>query len=98
MVYYTYILCSRKNGTLYIGVTNDIVRRLYEHKNKAVKGFTAKYDIDRLVYVEVYESIEDAIYREKCIKKWNRAWKIRLIESINPQWKDLIDGFPPSRE
>lgn len=80
-----------------MGVTNNIVRRLYEHKNKIVKGFTAKYGVDKLVYVEIYESIEDAIYREKCIKKWNKTWKIRLIESANPQWQDLIGGSPPTR-
>ncbi len=89
MAYYVYILCSRQNGTLYIGVTNDIVRRLYEHKTKMVKGFTAKYGVDRLVYMEMYDDVRDAIHREKCLKVWKRAWKIKLIQETNPEWKDL---------
>jgi putative endonuclease len=87
--FFVYILASRLGGTLYIGVTNDLVRRVYEHKNKLVAGFTAKYGVDRLVHFEAFERIEDAINREKQLKKWNRAWKIRLIEERNPNWDDL---------
>lgn len=89
MQYYIYILASKKNGTLYIGVTSDLVRRIYEHKNDLVEGFTRKYGIHNLVYFEATESIESAIMREKQLKKWNRAWKINLIEKSNPAWKDL---------
>jgi putative endonuclease len=94
MSYYVYILCSQRNGTLYIGATNDIVRRIYEHKTKMLKGFTEKYEVDKLVYVETYKDVRDAIHREKCLKKWNRSWKIRLIEETNPEWKDLSEGMP----
>lgn len=87
--YSVYILASKRNGTLYIGVTNDLIRRVWEHKDKLVKGFTKKYGVDKLVYYEVTENIESAILREKQLKKWNRAWKIRLIQEKNPQWKDL---------
>jgi len=91
MSYYVYILCSQRNGTLYIGVTNDLTRRIYEHKTKIVKGFTEKYGVDKLVYMEEYDDVNDAIHREKCLKKWNRSWKIRLIEEVNPEWKDLSE-------
>jgi putative endonuclease len=87
--YWVYILASRIGGTLYIGVTNDLVRRVYEHKMKYVEGFTSKYDVDRLVYFEQYGDIEAAVLREKRLKKWNRAWKIRLIEDLNPNWDEL---------
>ena len=87
--YWVYILASRIGGTLYIGVTNDLVRRIHEHKLKFVAGFTRKYDVDRLVYFEQYGDVEAAILREKRLKKWNRAWKIRLIEDLNPNWDDL---------
>lgn len=87
--YYVYILASGRNGTLYIGVTSDLIKRVYEHKNNLVEGFTRKYDVHDLVYYEVTESIESAINREKQMKKWNRAWKIRVIEKENPEWKDL---------
>jgi len=89
MQYYIYILASKKNGTLYIGVTSDLVRRIYEHKNDLVEGFTQKYAVHDLVYFEVTESVESAITREKQLKKWNRAWKVNLIEKSNPDWKDL---------
>ena len=89
MQYYIYILASKKNGTLYIGVTSDLTRRIYEHKNDFAEGFTKKHSIHDLVYFEVTESIEDAIQREKRLKKWNRAWKIDLIEKSNPDWNDL---------
>ncbi|MBI1203652.1 MAG: GIY-YIG nuclease family protein [Rhodopseudomonas sp.] len=87
--YYVYILASRIGGTLYIGVTNDLVRRVYEHRSKAVEGFTRQYDVTRLVYFEACSDIEAAIMREKQMKRWNRAWKIRLIEEDNPNWDDL---------
>ena len=100
--YYVYILASKKNGTLYLGVTNDIARRIYEHKNNLVDGFTKKYSVHCLVYFEVCEDVRVAIQREKNIKKWRRRWRIELIEKNNPDWRDLyfevIDGFPLSRE
>jgi putative endonuclease len=89
MQYYIYILASKKNGTIYVGVTSDLIKRIYEHKNDLVKGFTQKYIIHNLVYFEATESIESAIIREKQLKKWNRDWKINLIEKSNPAWKDL---------
>ncbi|OGC01217.1 hypothetical protein A2V82_08805 [candidate division KSB1 bacterium RBG_16_48_16] len=89
--YYVYIMASKRNGTLYIGVTNDLVRRVYEHKNKLVKGFTAKYNVNQLVYFESTPEIESAILREKQLKKWKRKWKLELIEKMNPGWKDLYE-------
>ena len=91
MPYWTYMLASKRNGTLYIGVTNDLTRRLSEHREGAVPGFTAKYGVHRLVWCEQHEDVEHAILREKQIKKWNRAWKLRLIEEANPDWEDLSD-------
>ena len=87
--YYVYILASRKNGTLYTGVTNNLIKRVYEHKNNLIKGFTKKYHVHDLVYYEEYNDVIEAISREKQIKKWNRQWKIELIEKLNPDWKDL---------
>ena len=93
-MYYVYILTNRKNGTLYIGVTNNLIKRVFEHKNKVFKGFTEKYDINKLIYYECYDNIEYAIQREKRMKKWNRNWKIELIEKNNKEWKDLyLDLF-----
>jgi putative endonuclease len=89
--YFVYLLASRRNGTLYIGVTNDLVRRVWEHKQGLVEGFTKEYGVKQLVWFEQTESIESAIQREKQIKKWNRAWKLELIEKSNPAWKDLYD-------
>ena len=89
MAHCVYLLASNRNGTLYLGVTNDIVRRVYEHKSKAVAGFTKRYAVDRLVWFEIYDDPSTAIAREKELKKWRRAWKIRLIEERNPQWIDL---------
>ncbi|MCZ7615749.1 MAG: GIY-YIG nuclease family protein [Ignavibacteriaceae bacterium] len=83
-----YIL-TNTSKTLYIGVTNDLVRRMYEHKNKLIEGFTRKYNITKLVYYETCNSIEDAIHREKQLKNWHRRWKINLIESLNKEWTDL---------
>ena len=88
---YIYILASRRNGTLYTGVTTDLIKRTYQHKTKEIKGFTSQYNVDQLVYYEIYDDISDAITREKRIKKWNRAWKLKLIEDMNPQWKDLYE-------
>jgi putative endonuclease len=87
--YWVYILASALGGTLYVGVTNDLVRRIYEHRMGLVEGFTKKYEVHRLVYFEQYHDVEMAIRREKRLKKWNRAWKIRLIEEANPDWVDL---------
>ena len=84
-----YILASKKNGTLYIGVTSNLPKRVWEHKNDLIKGFTRKYGVHQLVYFEQLEDMVSAITREKQLKKWNRTWKIRLIEKQNPQWKDL---------
>lgn len=95
MTYYVYILASKPHGTLYVGVTKDLVRRVYEHRTGAVKGFTKQYDVHRLVYFETSDSIESAIEREKHIKKWERAWKIELIESKNPRWEDLFPALTP---
>ncbi len=89
--YYVYILASKRNGTLYIGVTNDIIKRVYEHKNNLIAGFTSNYNVHRLVYYEQFDDIEYAIQREKRVKKWNRRWKLELIENANPDWKDLYD-------
>ena len=88
---YVYMLASRRYGTLYTGVTNDLGRRVYEHRTKAVSGFTAKYGVDRLVWMEPHESVVEAIAREKSIKRWRRDWKISLIETDNPNWLDLYD-------
>jgi putative endonuclease len=88
--FYVYILASKIGGALYIGVTNDLVRRVAQHKAKLAEGFTKKYGVDRLVYFECFEDVEQAIHREKRLKKWPRAWKIKLIEDNNPNWSDLI--------
>ena len=103
---YVYIIASKKNGTLYIGVTSNLISRIDEHKRKVRRGFSAKYNIDRLVYYERYEDISEAIYREKKIKVWKRDWKLRLIERDNPEWIVLYDtllpkdkaGFLPAQE
>ena len=93
MGYYVYLLASRKYGTLYLGVTNDLIRRVYEHKNKIVRGFTSRYGVDRLVWYECYDDPTTAITREKELKKWRRDWKIRLIEENNPDWTDLYESI-----
>ncbi|MFH1377324.1 MAG: GIY-YIG nuclease family protein [Planctomycetota bacterium] len=89
--YYTYILSSKPNGTLYVGVSSDLVRRVYEHKHGMVKGFTKEYKVHDLVYFEETNDVMAAIEREKAIKKWKREWKIELIEKSNPNWTDLYD-------
>ncbi len=91
MAYYTYILASKPKGTLYIGMTNNLVRRLWEHKEELQSGFTKKYAVHRLVWYEEHATAENAIHREKRLKHWNRAWKIDLIEKANPDWSDLWD-------
>lgn len=88
--FYVYIMANFSNSVLYIGVTNDLKRRSYEHRNKLIEGFTFKYNVNKLVYFEHYTDINDAIKREKQLKKWNRAWKDRLINEKNPEWKDLF--------
>ena len=84
-----YILASKRNGTLYIGVTSNLVERIWDHKNNMVEGFTKRYDVHRLVWYELHESMESAIIREKRLKNWKRKWKLELIESRNPKWQDL---------
>lgn len=90
---YIYILANKRNGTLYIGITSNLRRRVFDHKNKIFKGFTEKYNVVRLVYYEVYGEIGQAIYREKQLKGWRRQWKIELIEKNNPTWRDLYDDL-----
>ncbi|MGA2669667.1 MAG: GIY-YIG nuclease family protein [Ignavibacteria bacterium] len=87
--YYVYILASRKNGVLYIGVTNNLLKRVNQHRNNIVKGFSRSYNVHKLVYYEQTSDVRSALFREKQMKKWNRAWKIELIEKQNPEWKDL---------
>ncbi len=90
---YVYILASGRNGALYIGVTSDLVRRIHEHREGAIEGFTKRHKVEHLVYFEQYGSIRDAIQREKTLKKWRRSWKITLIEENNPNWHDLYPGI-----
>ncbi|MGY0557974.1 GIY-YIG nuclease family protein [Lysobacter sp. A421] len=104
-----YLLASSRNGTLYIGVTSDLVTRVWQHREHVVEGFSARHDVTRLVWYEQHDVMESAIQREKRIKKWNREWKLRLIDSFNPSWRDLwpdiigavpaanVHGSPPSR-
>ena len=87
--FYVYILANKRNGTLYTGVTSNLIKRIWQHKNEFVEGFSKKYNVKKLVYFEVHNNAEGAITREKRIKKWRRAWKLRLIEEKNPEWKDL---------
>jgi putative endonuclease len=89
--YYVYLLASQRNGTLYLGVTRDLVRRVYQHKTKATPGFTSKYGVQKLVWFETYDDPVTAIAREKEVKKWRRAWKLRLIEEANPTWRDRYE-------
>ena len=102
--FYVYMLASQQNGTLYTGMTSDLVKRVWQHRNGVVEGFTKRYGVKRLVFYEIHQSAESAITREKQIKKWRRKWKLRIIEKDNPYWEDLYDkiiknsGFPPLRE
>ncbi len=91
--FFVYMLASQKNGTLYIGVTSDLVQRIWQHKNDVVEGFTKKHSVHQLVWFEIHPTAIAAITREKQIKKWNRSWKIGLIEVENPDWNDLFDGI-----
>ncbi|MEY8849134.1 GIY-YIG nuclease family protein [Psychroserpens sp. XS_ASV72] len=91
--YYVYILSNKKNGTLYIGMTNNLERRIFEHKNKLVDGFSKKYRLNILIYYELFHQVNDAIKREKQLKNWNRQWKIDLIENTNPAWTDLASKW-----
>ena len=93
MIFYVYILASRKRGTLYVGVTNDLGRRVWEHREKLNDGFTKRYGVTQLVYYEVFDCVNDAIAREKRLKRWPRAWKIRTIERDNPDWHDLYEDL-----
>jgi putative endonuclease len=105
-----YLLASDRNGTLYLGVTSDPVRRIWQHREHVVEGFSDRYHVTRLVWYELHGSMDAARQREKRVKKWNRAWKVRLIDETNPSWRDLwpdivgiyatsnVHGFPPSRE
>jgi putative endonuclease len=92
-MYYVYLMASGKHGTLYVGMTNDLIRRVYQHKSKAIEGFTCRYDVDRLVWYECHDNPTAAIAREKNIKKWRRDWKIRLIEEENLDWTDLYPSI-----
>ncbi len=91
--YYVYILASKIRGTLYIGMTNDLQRRVYEHKMGITRGFTSKYGVNKLIYFETFKDVNEAIEREKRLKKWNRAWKIELFEKNNPSWQDLAKDW-----
>jgi len=88
---YVYILASQRNGTLYVGSTSNLVQRIWEHKNKVLPGFTAKYNVHLLVYYEAYQELMEAARREKRLKNWCRQWKINIIEKFNPTWRDLYD-------
>ncbi len=91
--YTVYIMASQRNGTLYIGVTSNLIDRVYKHKKGIYKGFTKKYKVNKLVYYECYGDVYDAVAREKQLKKWNRTWKLDLIEKTNPQWEDLYNDL-----
>ena len=95
--YYVYILANKRNGTLYIGVTSNLEKRVQEHKLKTKEGFTQKYNVTKLVYYEIYTEIHIAIQREKALKKWDRSWKLKLIDFANPKWVEIKTGSPPPR-
>mgnify|MGYP000933608720 FL=1 len=90
---FVYILSNQKNGTLYTGITSNLYVRVWQHKNKTFKGFTEKYNVDKLVYYEIFEDIKEAFYRESNLKNWKREWKIKLIEKNNPEWRDLYEDI-----
>lgn len=92
-MYYIYILASKKNGVLYVGVTNDLIRRTWEHKDDQVEGFSKKYFVKKLVYYKEFDNVYNAIEREKCIKRWKRDWKIKIIEKFNKSWEDLYNDI-----
>lgn len=89
--YYVYIMANKRNGTLYTGITSNLARRIWEHKNKIVEGFTKRYGVSTLVYCETFNTADDAIEREKIIKRWKRHWKLKMIEQVNPNWTDLYN-------
>ena len=91
--FYVYILASKQNGTLYIGVTSDLIKRIWEHKESLADGFTKKYNVKKLVYYEQHQNAQNAIQREKRVKEWKRNWKLELIEKFNPKWNDLYDSL-----
>jgi putative endonuclease len=91
--YYTYILANKRNGTLYVGITSDLEQRIVQHKTKMFEGFTQRYDVNMLVYFETTDDVGYAIAREKLIKRWNRKWKLELIEKMNPDWEDLAKDW-----
>ena len=91
--FFVYVMANKRNGTIYIGVTNDLARRVYEHRNKLIKGFTSRYGLRMVVYYEVHQSILTALQRETSLKRWPRKWKLDLIESMNPQWRDLYEDI-----
>ena len=93
MSYYIYIMSNKPNGVLYVGVTNDLIRRVYEHRNHLVKGFTARYNLEMLVWFEQTDDVNSAIAREKQLKNWHRQWKIELIVQLNPNWRDLYESI-----
>ena len=95
MAFYVYIVASKRNGTLYIGMTDELLKRAWQHRNGIIAGFTRDYDVKYLVWYEVHETRESAILRERRMKKWNRAWKLELIEESNPDWCDLSEGLSP---
>ena len=95
--YYTYILASKRNGTLYVGVTSDLIKRIYQHRSNLAEGFTAKYQAHHLVYFEQHRDVISAIQREKRLKEWQRKWKLALIEKHNPEWRDLYPEISGSR-
>ncbi len=91
--FYVYIMTNKKHGTMYIGVTSNIIKRIWEHKNHVVKGFTEKYNLDKLVYYEVHDNAESAIRKEKRLKEWQRLWQVDLVDKFNPEWHDLYDSI-----
>ena len=95
--YYTYILANKRNGTLYVGVTSDLIKRVYQHRQNLVDGFTSKYQVHRLVYYEQHRNVLSAIQREKRLKEWQRKWKLALIEKDNPEWRDFYPDITGSR-
>ncbi len=98
-IYAVYILANKKNGTIYIGVTSDLKRRMFEHKNGLFEGFTQEYDVKKLIYIEQYQYVDKAITREKRLKNWKREWKVDLIEERNPDWNDLYESiFGPEKK
>ena len=97
-LYYVYMITTQKNTALYTGITSDLIHRIWQHKEGLIKGFTKKYNVKKLVYFEEYKDVQEAIHREKCIKRWKREWKEKLIEKMNPEWKNLCkdDMIPAS--